>query len=1172
MRTNLSAHIRKVFLGIILVGFALLLGHGGSGSPTARARMVAAPQPGAYATLNILPEMPQTDAYNPAATLSLSDEASFKRHTIIDPVIPPSSVGMEQSVALPKSRSTKARVPGPVYENSCGAVSGVINATILDNGVYDCGCPSQSVPGMEAGSDARSCPLEPVVWVQPQNTYSDLYAGPTNGGVMPLLENSSWPTWTDVVGDTYSNNPLIASHLGVDGRTNRGTIDDYWVSYESTAPDPYITNGWAQHTWGDALGDYMYSSQSAFSNIDGATSFFTYDNLADPYTCEVMSSNSRPDGTLGIKQFYQARGYAVGDCYNQLTDNTIAGGFSFAQFKAEIDAGWPVLLGLNGHSVVGIGYNASLNRVYLYNGWDNDIHAMEWKNSCVTSGCSVSYKYPDTPPYDYDLPLQFASVVRIVPGVPNFYTISGNVGVADATITYTGGFTTSDGSGNYSFQVSESWFGTVTPSKTGQTFNPSSKFYKNVATDYPDQNYNGLNLIQDPGFEPGSSNPWTEYTSGSYMHLCTVADCGTGYNTAPRTGSAWGWLGGPSGENESASLSQTITIPSGASATLKFYFWIGYAEMGSDINDKFTVTIDSTPVFSANATHIDSYPDYTLVSLDVSAYANGLSHTIAFSSETTDQQVDFNVDDISLTGTSTIFGNAGVGGATLSYTDSDPKTVTANGSGIYSITVPFFWSGTVTPSKAGYTFDPVNRVYENLPGSQAAQNYAATPITPAISGNAGTAGATITYTGGSTTTDNNGNYSFTVPYAWSGTVTPSKAGYLFDPASRSYANVTSEKAGENYTSDGLPTDISLSSSSIAENQPLATTIGTFTTTDPDTGDTFTYSLVDNPTHPDNAAFQINGAALKTNAIFDYETRAAYTLKVQTSDGHGGALAKEFTISVTDVYDPAITISGNAGIGGAILSYIDGTSKTAAADTNGNYSITVPYSWSGTVTPARANYAFSPEFRAYTNITSGLSGEDYTAMPIPYTATTYSTSAHDGWILESSETSKKGGSLDAKAPTLRLGDDNLKKQYLGILSFSTAADLPDDAVIIQVTLKVKKQGVTGGGNPLKTFQGFMVDIKKGFFGATALQTGDFQAKPSKTYGPFKPALSGGWYSIDLTAGKDYINKLSTVSGLTQIRLRFKLDDNNNAVANYLSLYSGNAPIAFRPQLIIEYYLP
>jgi hypothetical protein len=187
------------------------------------------------------------------------------------------------------------------------------------------------------------------------------------------------------------------------------------------------------------------------------------------------------------------------------------------------------------------------------------------------------------------------------------------------------------------------------------------------------------------------------------------------------------------------------------------------------------------------------------------------------------------------------------------------------------------------------------------------------------------------------------------------------------------------------------------------------------------------------------------------------------------------------------------------------------------------------------------------------------------------STLYSIASQDGWVLESAEKSNKGGSINASASTLRLGDDKTKKQYRSILSFSTKG-LPDDAVITKVTLKVRRQGVIGGGNPVTTFQGFMVDIKKGYFGTSALQTADFQTTASKTYGPFKPALSSNWYSIDLTGGKSYINKSSSYSGLTQIRLRFKLDDNNNTIANYLSLYSGNASSSYRPQLIIEYYVP
>ena len=109
--------------------------------------------------------------------------------------------------------------------------------------------------------------------------------------------------------------------------------------------------------------------------------------------------------------------------------------------------------------------------------------------------------------------------------------------------------------------------------------------------------------------------------------------------------------------------------------------------------------------------------------------------------------------------------------------------------------------------------------------------------------------------------------------------------------------------------------------------------------------------------------------------------------------------------------------------------------------------------------------------------------------------------------------------------------------------------------------------------MSIFQGLMVDMKNGFFGTTfALQSIDFAAAANKTYGPFTLVPASNWYTVNLTGANPYINKLSTNSGITQIRLRFKLDDNNDAIANYLSLYSGDAPAANRPQLLITYYIP
>jgi hypothetical protein len=149
----------------------------------------------------------------------------------------------------------------------------------------------------------------------------------------------------------------------------------------------------------------------------------------------------------------------------------------------------------------------------------------------------------------------------------------------------------------------------------------------------------------------------------------------------------------------------------------------------------------------------------------------------------------------------TITGNAGVGGATLSYMDEVLKTVTADGSGNYSITVPSGWSGAVTPSKVGYSFSPINRVYSNVVADQTAQNYIVTAITYIISGNVGKAGVTLSYTDGIPKTvmsDGSGNYFLPVSYGWSGTVTPFRIGYSFTPPNKTYVNVTSNKTAQNY--------------------------------------------------------------------------------------------------------------------------------------------------------------------------------------------------------------------------------------------------------------------------------------------------------------------------------------------------------------------------------------
>jgi hypothetical protein len=46
-----------------------------------------------------------------------------------------------------------------------------------------------------------------------------------------------------------------------------------------------------------------------------------------------------------------------------------------------------------------------------------------------------------------------------------------------------------------------------------------------------------------------------------------------------------------------------------------------------------------------------------------------------------------------------------------------------------------------------------------------------------------------------------------------------------------------------------------------------------------------------------------------------------------------------------------------------------------------------------------------------------------------------------------------------------------------------------------------------------------------------------------------------------------------AGLTQFRLRFYKDDNDDGAADYWRFFSGNySTVSLRPTLLIEYYLP
>lgn len=173
-------------------------------------------------------------------------------------------------------------------------------------------------------------------------------------------------------------------------------------------------------------------------------------------------------------------------------------------------------------------------------------------------------------------------------------------------------------------------------------------------------------------------------------------------------------------------------------------------------------------------------------------------------------------------------GRAGMDGVAVEFFDGvSIHTETTAGGGYYSYTVPAFWTGTVTPTLAGYSFVPV---YAALGPVQAdiTQNFTATYNTYTIAGTVmdllanPIPGVTLTLsTGDVTTTNSSGYYSFTVVHGWSGNLVPSRRGWTFKPTYRSFNGIASDRIYENFVGKEAKDQFTVSGTVTVGQAPLA---------------------------------------------------------------------------------------------------------------------------------------------------------------------------------------------------------------------------------------------------------------------------------------------------------------------------------------------------------------
>ena len=268
----------------------------------------------------------------------------------------------------------KDRIPSPPAEITRSTVM-ISNVPAFD---WSFGCSATSASMIAGLYDA--------------NNYPAMYEGPTNSGIMPT-SNNVWPQWSDGY-DTRDQCPLSATHNGLDGRTTNGHVDRFWKRYGYsdedgvTYQDAYGPSNEPTGTYELCTADYMGTNQDWWNNTDGATTFYyssdgsALENFTD---CESYSPRKR-DGARGLKLFFESRGYNVVHNYNQyIEEQGLTYGFSYQDYKDEIDAGRPVMIQATGHTMLGVGYDNTSTTIYIHNTWDHTYHTMTWGGT-YTSG------------------------------------------------------------------------------------------------------------------------------------------------------------------------------------------------------------------------------------------------------------------------------------------------------------------------------------------------------------------------------------------------------------------------------------------------------------------------------------------------------------------------------------------------------------------------------------------------------------------------------------------------------------------------------------------------------------------------------------------------------------------------------------------------------------------
>ncbi len=261
------------------------------------------------------------------------------------------------------------------------------------------------------------------------------------------------------------------------------------------------------------------------------------------------------------------------------------------------------------------------------------------------------------------------------------------------------------------------------------------------------------------------------------------------------------------------------------------------------------------------------------------------------------------------------------------------------------------------------------------------------------------------------------------------------------------------------------------------------------------------------------------------------------------------------------FDATVTVNLSLNESGTIYYTTDSSDPTNTSNTN-RKSITN----NGSII-LQSNTTLSVYGLDLSNNASSIQVYNYTINPAPMAKTVVSTGGQDGYVATLSPTATTGGY--SVAIDIYVGD-NADMPLRGVVSFDTSS-IPDNATILSAELRLFYTQASLG-NPWTSNGALVADISNGCLGGNcSLTASDFEASVSASNAVMFAA------PIDNKAGTslvgtvnatafDQVNKL----GVTQFKLRFQNNSNNNRASDYLLLAGGEYYLTgYRPVLIVKY---